>query len=183
MRFLKVYGRVLGLLGGDIRIAALLGLANVMVAGLQFLDPVLFGRVIGLLSQSGSLDRAVLWHQAASLLASGPASASPGSPQHGVALQAERLAHRHRVKEMSRYFSHVLAMPLSFHGDIHSGRLMKAMLTGTDGVFGVWLVFFRDQLSTFAPVLVLLPLTLLMNWKLAISLILLVVVFVTVTLS
>ena len=182
MRFLKVYGRVLGLLGGDIRIAALLGLANVMVAGLQFLDPVLFGRVIGLLSQSGSLDRAVLWHQAASLLAIWAGVGVAGiAANMGVALQAERLAHRHRVKEMSRYFSHVLAMPLSFHGDIHSGRLMKVMLTGTDGVFGVWLVFFRDQLSTIAAVLVLLPLTLLMNWKLAISLILLVVVFVTVT--
>ena len=34
-------------LGNDRRLAIALGLANVVVAGLQFLDPVLFGRVIG----------------------------------------------------------------------------------------------------------------------------------------
>jgi ATP-binding cassette subfamily B protein len=182
MRFLKVYGRVLGLLGRDIRVAALLGGANVLVAGLQFLDPVLFGRVIGLLSRSAELDRSVLWQQAVSLLAIWAGVGVAGiAANMAVALQAERLAHRHRVAQMSRYFEHVLAMPLSFHGDIHSGRLMKVMLTGTDGLFGVWLVFFRDQLSTLAAVVVLLPLTLLMNWRLSISLIVLVVVFVCVT--
>ncbi|HEY6432843.1 MAG TPA: glucan ABC transporter ATP-binding protein/ permease [Acetobacteraceae bacterium] len=182
MRFLKVYGRVLGLLGRDIRVAALLGAANVLVAGLQFLDPVLFGRVIGLLSRSADLDRSVLWQQAVSLLAIWAGVGVAGiAANMGVALQAERLAHRHRVAQLSRYFEHVLGMPLSFHGDIHSGRLMKVMLTGTDGLFGVWLVFFRDQLSTIAAVVVLLPLTLLMNWRLSISLILLVVVFVCVT--
>ncbi len=182
MRFLKVYGRVLGLLGRDIRVAALLGGANVLVAGLQFLDPVLFGRVIGLLSRSSELDRDVLWHQAVSLLTIWAGVGVAGiAANMGVALQAERLAHRHRVAQMSRYFGHVLGMPVSFHGDIHSGRLMKVMLTGTDGLFGVWLVFFRDQLSTIAAVVVLLPLTLLMNWRLSISLIVLVAVFVVVT--
>ncbi len=182
MRFLKVYGRVLGLLGRDIRVAALLGGANVLVAGLQFLDPVLFGRVIGLLSRSAELDTDVLWHQAVSLLAIWAGVGVAGiAANMGVALQAERLAHRHRIAQLSRYFGHVLGMPPSFHGDIHSGRLMKVMLTGTDGLFGVWLVFFRDQLSTIAAVVVLLPLTLLMNWRLSISLIVLVVIFVCVT--
>lgn len=182
MRFLSVYGRVLGLLGSDLRIAAALGCGNLMVAGLQFLDPLLFGRVIGLLSQSSQLDQYTLWHQAASLLAVWACVGVAGIVANmGVALQAERLAHRHRVKEMGRYFGHVLGMPLSFHGDIHSGRLMKVMLSGTDGLFGVWLVFFRDQLSTVAAVAVLLPLTLLLNWKLALSLIALVVIFVAVT--
>jgi ATP-binding cassette subfamily B protein len=182
MRFLKVYSRVLGLLGSDLKIAALLGAANIMVAGLQFLDPVLFGRVIGLLSQSGELGRNALWHQAAYLLGIWAGVGVAGiAANMAVAVQAERLAHRHRVKQMARYFGHVLAMPLSFHGDIHSGRLMKVMLSGTDGLFGVWLVFFRDQLSTLGAVIVLLPLTLLMNWRLSISLLVLVVVFVCVT--
>ncbi len=68
-----------------------------------------------------------------------------------VSVQTERLAHRHRLKAMGRYFSHVLTLPLSFHGDTHSGRLIKAMLSGTDGLFGTWLVFFRDQLATLSP--------------------------------
>ncbi len=182
MRFLNVYGRVLGLLGSDLKVAAALACGNLIVAGLQFLDPVLFGRVIGLLSRSADLPTDILWQQAVSLLAIWAGVGVAGIAANiSVALQAERLAHRHRMQEMGRYYGHVLAMPLSFHGDIHSGRLMKVMLTGTDGLFAVWLVFFRDQLSTIATVVVLLPLTLLMNWRLAMSLILLVTVFVTVT--
>jgi ATP-binding cassette, subfamily B, beta-glucan exporter len=182
IRFLKVYGRVFGLLGRDLRIAALLVAANVMVAGLQFLDPLLFGRVIGLLSGSDNMDRGALWHQASALLLIWAGVGVAGIAANvGVALQAERLAHRHRLSEMGRYFGHVLAMPLSFHGDIHSGRLMKVMLAGTDTLFSVWLVLFRDQLSTIVAVIVLLPLTLLMNWRLSLSLIFLVIVFVVVT--
>lgn len=182
MRFLKVYGRMFGLLGRDIRIAALLVAANVMVAGLQFLDPVLFGRVIGLLSGSSSMDSTLLWHRASTLLAIWAGVGVAGIATNvAVALQAERLAHHHRLAEMGRYFAHVLAMPLSFHGDIHSGRVMKVMLAGTDTLFSVWLVLFRDQLSTIAAVIVLLPLTLLMNWRLSLSLMVLVVVFVVVT--
>jgi ATP-binding cassette subfamily B protein len=55
------------------------------------------------------------------------------------------------------------------------------MLTGTDGLFATWLVFFRDQLSTVLSVAVLLPLTLFLNWRLALVLIVLVVAFLGVT--
>jgi ATP-binding cassette subfamily B protein len=182
IRFLKVYGRAFGLLGRDLRIAALLMAANVMVAALQFLDPVLFGRVIGLLSGSAGISSALLWHQATTLLAIWAGVGVTGIATNvAVALQAERLAHRHRLSTMGRYFGHVLAMPLSFHGDIHSGRLMKVMLAGTDTLFSVWLVLFRDQLSTIVAVVVLLPLTLLMNWRLSLSLMVLVIVFIVVT--
>ncbi len=98
-----------------------------------------------------------------------------------VSLQTERLAHRHRIKSMGQYFQHVLTLPLSFHGDTHSGRLIKAMLSGTDGLFGTWLVFFRDQLSTILSAAVLLPLTLFLNWRLGLVLIALVGVFLVFT--
>jgi glucan exporter ATP-binding protein len=182
MRFLKVYGRVLGLLGRDIRIAGFLAFANLMVAGLQFLDPVLFGRVVNLLSRSDQLPQNVLWQQAAMLLGIWVAVGVGGIVSNiAVALQTERLAHRHRIKSMGRYFQHVLNLPLSFHGGTHSGRLIKAMLTGTDGLFGTWLVFFRDQLSTILSAIVLLPLTLLLNWRLGLVLIALVAVFLSFT--
>ncbi len=139
----------------------MLGVANVIVAGLQFLDPVLFGRVIGMLSGSDQVSSHTR------LGASGAAA------QHlvrrrrcigiaaniAVALHSERMAHRNRLSIMSRYFGHVLSLPLSFHGDIHSGRLMKVMLGGSDALFGLWLSFFREQFSTYVAVIVLLPLT------------------------
>ncbi|WP_158930770.1 glucan ABC transporter ATP-binding protein/ permease [Acidisphaera sp. S103] len=182
MRFFKVYGRVVGLLGRDIRIAGFLALANLMVAGLQFLDPVLFGRVVNLLSQSDKLPHAALWHEAAIVLSIWVAVGIGGIVSNiAVSVQTERLAHRHRIKSMGRYFQHVLALPLSFHGGTHSGRLIKGMLTGTDGLFGTWLVFFRDQLSTILSAVVLLPLTLLLNWRLGLVLIALVSVFLVFT--
>ena len=182
MRLLKVYRRVLASLGTDLRLAVLLGAGNVLVAGLQFLDPVLFGRVIGLLSRSDQVRGDALWAQAAGLilvwLVIGGSSIAANI---GTVVHAERMAHRNRLSIMSRYFGHVLSLPLSFHGDIHSGRLMKVMLGGSDALFGVWLTFFREQLSTYVAVIVLLPLTVLINWQLALTLIALVVLFAALT--
>jgi hypothetical protein len=76
MRFLRVYGRVLGLLGRDIRIAGILAFANLLVAGLQFLDPVLFGRVVTTLSGSNKVPHDQLWQQAMWLLGFGSLSVS-----------------------------------------------------------------------------------------------------------
>jgi ATP-binding cassette, subfamily B, beta-glucan exporter len=182
MRFLHTYGRVLLFLGRDLRIAGLLAGTNLVIAGLQFLDPVLFGRVVGLLAQSDQLAPAILWHQALILLG---IWASVGLIGIGsnifVSVRTERLAHRHRIEAMSRYFRHVLTLPQSFHGAAHSGRVIKTMLAGTDGLFATWLVFFRDQLSTVLSVAVLLPLTLFLNWRLALVLMVLVCLFLGVT--
>jgi len=183
MRMLKIYGRVLGALGHDKRLAIMLAIANIIVAALQFLDPVLFGRVIGMLTRSDEVPPDALWSQAAQLMGIwlGVGAASIAANM-AVALHSERMAHRNRLEIMNRYFGHVLSLPLSFHGDIHSGRLMKLMLGGSDALFGLWLTFFREQFSTYVAVLVLLPLTFLMNWRLALTLVVLVVLFIAITL-
>lgn len=182
MRFLRLYARVLGQLGRDVRIAGLLAGANLIVAALQFLDPVLFGRVITLLTHSSHMAGKVFWGSAIGLLAIWAGVGLAGILCNiFVSVQTERLSHRHRIAAMGRYFQHVLNLPASFHGETQSGRLIKIMLTGCDALFGTWLVFFRDQLATFLSAVVLLPLTLLLNWRLALVLIVLVVVFVLVT--
>ena len=178
MRFIKVYGRVLGLLAGERWMLGLLFVGNFAVGALQFLDPVLFGRVIDLLSRSAGLAEGQLWTQSATLLGTWAAIGAAGIGANlVVVLQAERLAHRNRVTAMSRFYEHVLSLPLSFHGDRQSGRLMKMLISGPDALFGLWLTFFREQLGAFLSVVVLLPLTVLLNWRLAIALIALVVVF------
>src|ERR1700712_5578464 len=124
------------------------------------------------------MSRADLWSSAEAVLGLWVAVGAAGiAANMATALLAERMAHRNRLAAMSRYFTHVLSLPLSFHGEAHSGRLIKTMLTGADALFATWLLFFREQLSTYFAVLVLLPLTLFMNWRLSISLIVLVVVF------
>ena len=184
MRFLMIYRRVLASLGNDKRLAMMLGGANLIVAGLQFLDPVLFGRVIGLLSASDTMAADEVWPQATQLMIIWLLVGAAGiGANMATALQSERMAHRNRLSIMNRYFSHVISLPLSFHGDIHSGRLMKVMLGGSDSLFGLWLVFFKEQLATYVAVIVLLPLTFFLNWRLASALVVLVVLFVTLTIA
>jgi ATP-binding cassette subfamily B protein len=179
MRFITTYARVLKLLARDRRIVMVLVGANFLLSGLSFLDPFLFGRVVQLLSLS---DATSAWHRTAILLGIWASVGAIGIGANiAVALHAERLAHRNRLVAMHRYFLHVLGLPLSFHSDSHSGGLLKTMLSGADGLFGTWLGLFREHLATFIAAVVLLPLTVLLNWRLAIALILLMVLFVLLT--
>ena len=98
-----------------------------------------------------------------------------------VALQADRLAHRQRQAVLTGYFEHILQLPISFHTGTHSGRLMKVMLQGTDALWRMWLGFFREHFAAILSLVVLLPLSLYINWRLAILLFVLCVVFTVLT--
>ena len=54
---------------------------------------------------------------------------------------------------------------------------MKIMLQGTDALWWLWLSFFRDHLAAMVSLLVLVPVALYVNWRLALLLILLAVLF------
>nr|WP_314076307.1 glucan ABC transporter ATP-binding protein/ permease [uncultured Roseococcus sp.] len=182
MSFLRLYGRVLALLRADKWVAFGLTAAAIALAGLQFLEPVLFGRVIDLLSRADRMQVSDVWEAAYTLLAIwATVGLSSIGANVAVSLLADRMAHRNRLAMMSRYFQHVLALPLAFHGDAQSGRLMKVMLVGSDNLFGLWLAFFREHLITVVSALVLLPLTMVLNWRLGLLLIGLVVVFTGLT--
>jgi ATP-binding cassette subfamily B protein len=94
-----------------------------------------------------------------------------------VALHADKLAHRQRQAVLTDYFEHILQLPLTFHTGTHSGTLMKTMLSGTDALWRLWLGFFREHFAAIMSVVVLLPLSLYINWQLAILLFALCVVF------
>jgi len=182
MRFFRLYWRVLALLGPDRWVAMGLGCAALALAGLSFLEPVLFGRVIDLLSRSDRMAASALWEEAYTLLGLWAAVGLSGiGASVAMALLSDRMAHRNRLTVMGGYFEHVLSLPLSFHGDTQSGRLMKVMLMGVDNLFGTWLSFFREHLTTFISAIVLLPLTLMLNWRLGLLLICLVVLFAAVS--
>ena len=178
MEFFRVYGRVIGLLRDERGLAIMLAVSNVAVAALQFYEPVLFGRVVDLLSNARKQTNEALWHDARQLLMLWAAVGIGGSGANIVgALQADRMAHRRRLGAMAHYFEHVLMLPFSFHNTQHSGRLLKIMLTGVDHLFGIWLSFFRENLATFVALFVMLPLSLFMNWQLGLLLIVLILFF------
>jgi ATP-binding cassette, subfamily B, beta-glucan exporter len=98
-----------------------------------------------------------------------------------VALHADRLAHRQRLVVLKNYFEHVMQLPLTFHTGTHSGRLMKVMLNGTDSLWRLWLGFFREHFAAIMSLVVLLPLSFYINWRLAVLLFVLCMVFTVMT--
>ena len=182
MGFLQVYARALAKLGPDSSLGWLLALANVGVTVALFAEPVLFGSVINVLAvaqaDSASADWAKLWWLVLVWASLGMFTIVCGTL---IALVADRLAHRRRLAVLSSYFEHVLQLPLAYHGETHSGRLMKIMLQGTDALWAFWLGFFREHLAAFVSLLLLVPLTLLINWRMAILLIVLCVLFAALT--
>jgi ATP-binding cassette subfamily B protein len=182
MSFLRIYFRVLDLLAPEARLAGLLALANIALAVATFVEPVLFGHIIDALS--GALPAGV-----------GPAIGAL-APLIGawvafglfiivastlVAWFADRLAHRRRNLVLADFFEHVLQLPLAYHAGAHSGRQLKIMLTGTDTLWWLWVQFFREHFAAFVFIVVLLPTTLVLNWRLALPLLALCVAFTILT--
>ncbi len=178
MEFFRVYSRVIGLLRAEKGLAITLAIANVAVAALQFYEPVLFGMVIDLLSNARNKPVEVLWREAREILGLWALVGIGGIVANMVvSLQADRMAHRRRLGAMSTYFQHLLMLPFSFHNAQHSGRLIKIMLTGVDNLFGIWLSFFRENLATLVALFIMLPLSLFMNWRLGLLLLVLILFF------
>src|SRR3954464_8395224 len=149
MRLIRLYIRVLGELGSDLRIGALLALANIALAISAFAEPILFGRIIDVLTRgqvpgTPPVTFGVLMPLIIAWVAFGLFSIGAGAL---VALHADRLAHRRRLAVVANYFEHVLELPLAFHTSTHSGRVLKVMLEGSNGMAWLWLRFFPRPLS------------------------------------
>ena len=184
MAFIRIYWRVLALLRTQARLAIALALANIALAGAQFVEPVLLGRIVDALS--GALPAGL-----------GPA-ARVLAPLIGawvgfglfiivastlVAWFADRLAHQRRNLVMADYFEHVLQLPLAYHSGAHSGRQIKVMLAGTDTLWWLWVSFFREHFAALVFIALLLPASLALNWRLALPLIALCLGFVALTMT
>ncbi|XIA65244.1 glucan ABC transporter ATP-binding protein/ permease [Bradyrhizobium sp. TZ2] len=178
---LRLYTRVLELLGKEARLGWILAFANLLLAAAQFAEPVLFGKIIDVLSgkpQTGPLASNSAWPLLAAWVAFGLFTILCSAV---VALHADKLAHRQRQAVLTDYFEHIMQLPLTFHTGTHSGRLMKVMLNGTDSLWRLWLAFFREHFAAILSLVVLLPLALYINWRLAILLFVLCVVFTVLT--
>lgn len=182
MRYLQLYVRVLGMLRSEWRVGLFLAAANLAIAGIGFLEPILFGRVIDLLTRSTTMTSDKLWTTGSWLMGTwvmiGLGGIGAGMI---VALLSDRMAHRSKMHQMSKFYSHALGLPLSFHSTTHSGGIMRTFYAGGDILFNLWLGFFRDQFVNIVSVLALLPLTMLLNWRLSLALDILVVLFVSMT--
>ncbi len=178
MSMLKIYLRVLGQLGPEKRLGVLLALANLFLAVAAFAEPVLFGKIIDVLSKSAGTATRPTWGEIAPLMAAwaafGICTILAGVY---VALHADALSHRRRLAVMANYFEHALQLPIAYHTQTHSGRVLKVMLEGTSGMWALWLSFFREHCASIVALFVLLPFTLWLNWQMGLLLVVLVFFF------
>ncbi|MFG1181138.1 glucan ABC transporter ATP-binding protein/ permease [Xanthobacter versatilis] len=182
MSLFRVYTRTIGLLGPEARLGALLVVSNLMLAIAQFAEPILFGRIVDTLAATQAASRLPTFDDLTPLLAAwvgfGLFNIGAGVL---ISLHADRLSHRRRLGILTQYFEHVLQLPLSFHGETHSGRLLKVMLEGVDSLWGLWLSFFREDCAAIISLVVLVPVGIWINWRLGLVLIVLMAVFGIVT--
>jgi ATP-binding cassette subfamily B protein len=178
MDFFNIYYRALKLLGSDQRLGWSLAFANVVLACALFAEPILFGQVIDVLSHLSSSQVSETWSAVLPLLAVwigfGLFTIACSTT---VALFSDRLAHRTRLTILGTYFEHVLHLPLAQLTRTHSGRLMKIMTQGTDTLWWLWLSFFREHLVAIVSLIILVPVALFINWRLALVLITLCIIF------
>jgi len=164
--FIRLYGRVLVMLGREARLGWILALANLALAGAMFVEPILFGRIIDTLANSQSRTADLDWNRLVMLLATWIGFALftilAGTL---ISLHADRLSHRQYQVVRTMFFEHVLQLPLSYHSGAHSGRLVKVMVTGTNTLWSLWLSFFREHFVSVVSIVVLLPATLFINWR------------------
>lgn len=177
-RITQIYRRVAQQLAPERKLAWALLSANVVLAALQFLEPWLLGRVIDALvtprPAAAPLTFRALMPLVAAWVVVGLINIAAGVT---VSLHADRLSHRRRIAAIAHYFRHVLSMPMAFHAHMHSGRVMKVMVGGAEAMWVTWLAFFRDQAASLIALFVLLPCSLLFDWRLGLLLTSFVVLF------
>src|ERR1700733_14966938 len=112
MSFIRIYLRVLGLLRSESRLALMLALANIVLAGAEFVEAGLFGPLVDALSGAlpaglGSAAR-MLAPLMSAWVGFGLFIILAGTL---VAWFADRLAHKRRNLVLADYFEHVLQLP------------------------------------------------------------------------
>jgi ATP-binding cassette, subfamily B, beta-glucan exporter len=178
MKFIRLYVRVLELLGREAGLGWTLAIANLALASAMFVEPILFGRIVDTLANAqghlADLSMTDLMVLVGAWVGFGLFTIVSSTL---VSLHADRLAHRQYQAVRTMFYEHVLQLPLSYYTGSHSGRLVKVMMTGTTTLWGLWLAFFREHFASFVSLIVLLPLTLFINWRYGLLLITLCAVF------
>ncbi|MER9297596.1 glucan ABC transporter ATP-binding protein/ permease [Mesorhizobium sp. M0621] len=149
MTLLQIYWRALGYLAQDRKRVALICSANVALAIIAILEPIMFGRVIDAISERGSVFTTLaLW---AGLGAFNIVAFVL------VARGADRFAHKRRSEVLCESFERVITMPLAWHHQRGTSNALHTLLRAVETLFSLWLEFMRQHLSTAVALFLLIP--------------------------
>ena len=163
MKTVKVYLRTLRILWLEEKVLTLgLVITAVLVGGIQILEPLLFGQVIDALAK-----QATVFHILMIWAGIGVANIFLSV---FLGVMSDRLAHRQRLNTLDGVFERVIALPMSYHSEQGSGRVVRSILSGTDQLFNLWLSFIREHLASFIGICFLVPTAMKMDWRMSLML-------------
>lgn len=170
MSLLQIYWRALGYLAADRKRVAFICGANVALAIIAILEPIMFGRVIDAISERGSVFSTLgLW---AGLGAFNIVAFVL------VARGADRFAHKRRSEVLCESFERVITMPLAWHHQRGTSNSLHTLLRAVETLFSLWLEFMRQHLSTAVALVLLVPTAISMDLRMSMVLLALGVLYV-----
>ena len=179
--FFYTYYRAYMLLDDEIWIAVVLAIANIFLSIAQLAEPVLFGQVINQLTQLNNSENH-MWAQLFPLLIAWSSFSLFGAVASiFIGLFADQLAHRHRHLVYQSSYLHALVKTPLASKDTDAGKIKKIMDEGRDALFWNWLSVLRSELVALLALVILIPLSFFLNPYMAISIVVLCLVFAATT--
>ncbi|MBY5522454.1 glucan ABC transporter ATP-binding protein/ permease [Rhizobium leguminosarum] len=159
MTLFKVYARALRYLGAYKLRVSLVVVANIVLATITIAEPILFGRIIDAISGKGEV-KPILFMWATFAVFNTIAFVL-------VAREADRLAHGRRATLLTEAFGRIISMPLGWHHQRGTSNALHTLLRACETLFGLWLEFMRNHLSTVIALALLIPTAMSMDLRLS----------------
>ncbi|MBV2183760.1 MAG: glucan ABC transporter ATP-binding protein/ permease [Rhizobium sp.] len=172
MSLFQVYLKALKYLAAYRLRVTLVVIANIVLATITIIEPILFGRIIDAISEKGDAKTM--------LIAWGGFGVFNTIAYVLVAREADRLAHGRRADLLTEAFGRIISMPLSWHHQRGTSNALHTLLRASETLFGLWLEFMRTHLATAVALALLVPTAFSMDWRLSSVLIVLSVLYVLI---
>ncbi|MDH4413340.1 MAG: glucan ABC transporter ATP-binding protein/ permease [Rhizobium sp.] len=172
MSLLQVYFKALKYLTRYRLRVSLVVAANIVLAVITILEPILFGRIVDAIAEKQDATGI--------LIAWGCFGVFNTVAYVLVARQADRLAHGRRADLLTESFSKIISMPLSWHQQRGTSNALHTLLRAGETLFGLWLEFMRTHLATAVALALLIPTAFSMDVRLTTVLIVLAVLYVII---
>ncbi|THV12014.1 glucan ABC transporter ATP-binding protein/ permease [Rhizobium rhizophilum] len=172
MTLLQVYFKALKYLASYKLRVSLVVAANIVLAVITILEPILFGRIVDAISEKRDATGI--------LIAWGCFGVFNTVAYVLVARQADRLAHGRRADLLTESFAKIISMPLSWHHQRGTSNALHTLLRAGETLFGLWLEFMRTHLATAVALTLLLPTAFSMDVRLTTVLVVLAILYVII---
>jgi ATP-binding cassette subfamily B protein len=162
---IEIYYRALGYLAAEKQRVFFICSANIVLAAVAIIEPILFGRIIDAITDKQDVVLTLaLWaglgvfNIVAFVL---------------VARGADRVAHELRARVTTEAYEKLITMPLAWHQKRGSSTALHTLLRAMESLFSLWLEFMRLHLATAVALVLLVPTAIAMDLRMSLVLVVL----------